>query len=241
MEHELNQLNQPVGLLVENWKPPCLPVRTIMNGAYCRLVPLDSQSHAEELYAANMLDTQGLCWTYLYDGPFENFNEYRNWLKNCSLRNDAIFYAIIDHSTNKAVGVASYLRIDPNMGSIEVGNINYSPLLKNKTAATEAMILMMTYAFDLGYRRYEWKCNALNAPSRAAAQRLGFTFEGLFRQAVIVKGRNRDTAWYSIIDKDWPALKEIYANWLSPSNFDKEGNQKLKLSALTFAHLKPQQ
>jgi RimJ/RimL family protein N-acetyltransferase len=131
------------------------------------------------------------------------------------------------------VGIASYLRIDPHNGSIEVGHINYSPLLQRTPAATEAMYLMMKNAFDLGYRRYEWKCNALNAPSRAAALRLGFSYEGIFRQAAVVKGRNRDTAWYALIDKEWPALKESYLRWLDDSNFDEQGRQRTSLSLLT--------
>ena len=129
--------------------------------------------------------------------------------------------------------MASYLRIDPNSGSIEVGGINFSPLLQRKPAATEAMYLMMKHAFELGYRRYEWKCNALNAPSRKAAQRLGFSYEGIFRQALVVKGRNRDTAWYAAIDSEWPALDAAFSQWLSVDNFDALGIQKTKLSALT--------
>ena len=146
--------------------------------------------------------------------------------------NDPLFFAIIDQSTNCAVGVASYLRIDPNSGSIEVGHINYSPLLQRTPGATEAMYLMMKNAFELGYRRYEWKCNALNAPSRIAAERLGFSFEGIFRQAGVIKGRNRDTAWYSVIDPEWPALREAFVKWLEPSNFDPKGQQFVSLKTL---------
>ena len=145
--------------------------------------------------------------------------------------NDPLFYAILDQATNRAVGVAGYLRIDPRNGSIEVGHLGYSPLLQRTPAATEAMYLMMARAFELGYRRYEWKCDSLNEPSRAAALRLGFVFEGIFRQAVVVKGRNRDTAWFSVIDSEWPALKAAFVNWLAPDNFDEQGRQLARLSA----------
>ena len=150
-----------------------------------------------------------------------------------SQAHDPLFYAIVDLAKGEAVGVASYLRISPSSGSIEVGHINYSPLLQRTPAATEAMYLMMAQAFDLGYRRYEWKCHALNAPSRSAAQRLGFSFEGIFRQAAVVKGRNRDTAWYAAIDEEWPALREAFERWLDPTNFDEKGNQRVRLSDLT--------
>lgn len=148
---------------------------------------------------------------------------------------DPLFYAIIDATTKKAIGIASYLRIDHKNGAIEVGHLAYSPLLKRTRAATEAMYLMMRHAFELGYRRYEWKCNALNLPSRAAAERLGFTFEGVFRQAAVIKGHNRDTAWYSIIDKEWPKLKHAFEEWLAEDNFDTDGVQKISLFSLTSA------
>lgn len=243
MKYELNQKNQPVGPLIENWKVPCHPPRSLIMGTHCCLAPINLERHAQDLFKANALDTQGLCWTHLFYGPFDTFEDYCKWLENSCLGNDPQFYAIIDLKTNQAVGLVSYLRIDPKNGTIELGHINFSPLLKQKTAATEAMILMIANAFELGFRRFEWKCDALNTPSRIAAERLGFSFEGTFRQAVIIKGRNRDTAWYSIIDKEWPALKEVYSKWLAPSNFDLNGNQKVKLSTLTSAlsnfHQKP--
>jgi RimJ/RimL family protein N-acetyltransferase len=148
-------------------------------------------------------------------------------------KDDPQFHAIVDRATGQAVGVASYLRIDPAAGSIEVGHINYSPLLQRTVAATETMYLMMRRAFELGYRRYEWKCNALNAPSRGAAQRLGFSYEGVFRQARVDKGRNRDTAWYAMIDTEWPALDQAFRRWLDPANFDEQGRQRTSLSELT--------
>lgn len=228
-------MNQPIGPLIENWKIPCHPPKSILKGKYCYVEPINLERHAQNLFDANALDSQGLCWTHLFYGPFISFADYCKWLESSCLGKDPQFYAVIDLKSKKAVGLASYLRIDPKNGTIELGHINFSPLLKQKTAATEAMILLIANAFELGYRRFEWKCDALNAPSRIAAERLGFTFEGIFRQAVIIKGRNRDTAWYSIIDKDWSALKEVYAKWLAPSNFDKDGNQIAKLSTLTSA------
>jgi RimJ/RimL family protein N-acetyltransferase len=238
MEYELNKLNQPIGLIVKDWNTPVFPSPEVMQGQFCRLEPLSADRHAQSLYKANIVDTEGKNWTYLPNGPFPDFDNYQSWLEQCGKGRDPQFYAIIDLTNGNAVGVASYLRIDPTNGSIEVGWINFSPLLQRKPAATEAMYLMMGRAFDLGYRRYEWKCNALNAPSRAAAQRLGLSYEGIFRQAVVVKGRNRDTAWYAAIDQEWPDLKAAFTKWLSPSNFDAQGMQRVSLSALTAPILK---
>lgn len=173
-------------------------------------------------------------WSYLPYGPFESAAGYRAWLEETCLDNDPLFHAVIDGETGKAVGLASYLRITPAVGVIEVGHIAYSPLLQRTKASTEAMFLMMQRVFDeLGYRRYEWKCDALNAASRNAALRLGFEFEGIFRQATIYKGRNRDTAWLSITDKEWPSLKSAFSEWLSPENFDDNGRQRSRLGDLT--------
>jgi RimJ/RimL family protein N-acetyltransferase len=238
MDFELNHLNQPVGLLVPNWHPPKFPSHETINGQFCRLEPLEPKVHAESLFEANKLDVMGLNWTYLPYGPFDDFNSYQVWMLKACTGIDPQFYAIIDLMSCKAVGIASYLRIDPNNGSIEVGHLNYSPLLQRTPAATESMYLLMKRAFNLGYRRYEWKCNALNAPSRIAAQRLGFSYEGLFLQATIVKGRNRDTAWYSITDKVWPEIDKAFSEWLSPSNFDEKGSQKTSLSTLTESFVK---
>jgi RimJ/RimL family protein N-acetyltransferase len=201
-----------------------------MQGRFCRLERLDASRHASSLFAANAADTTGRMWTYLPYGPFETIAAYTAWLDEMSRRTDPFLYAIIDKPTNHAVGLAGYLRIDPANGSIEVGHLNYSPLLQRTPAATDAMYLMMTHAFALGYRRYEWKSDTLNAPSRAAAMRLGFTFEGIFRQAVVVKGRNRDTAWYSIIDSEWSAIRQAFEHWLDPKNFDEHGIQRTRLA-----------
>ncbi len=232
MLNSLNHLDQPVGFLIKDWQPPSHPRKNVLAGNFCRLEPLDL-THAESLYASFRLDIEGRNWTYLPYGPFESFTAFCNWIQKNCLENDPLFFSIIEKTTGKAIGLASYLRITPHSGSIEVGHINYSPLLQRTPAATEAMYLMMSHAFELGYRRYEWKCDTLNAPSRAAAMRLGFSFEGIFRQATVVKGRNRDTAWYAITDTDWVELKNAYLQWLSPANFNELGVQKLHLSELT--------
>lgn len=238
MKQELNELNQPVGLRVPDWQRPGTPKLEVMEGRYCRVEPIDPDRHSAELFEANGHDEKGLIWTYLPYGPFDSPESFKAWMSNDCTKSDPQFYAIIDLAHNKAVGIASFLRIDPRNGSIEVGHINYSPLLQRKPAATEAMYLMMAHAFALGYRRYEWKCNALNAPSRSAAQRLGLSFEGVFRQATVVKGRNRDTAWYAAIDEEWPAIKDAFQRWLHPDNFDSDGQQKTRLTELTSPILK---
>ena len=222
-----------VGFPVPGWKGSSLPRRTGMEGQYCRLEVLDSGRHALELDEAYAADPEDRVWVYLADGPFDDFASFRAWLEASAKRDDSLFYAIIDASTHRAVGVASYLRIQPEAGSIEVGNLNFSPALQRSPAATEAMFLMLARAFDeLNYRRYEWKCDALNARSRRAAERLGFSFEGIFRQALIYKGRNRDTAWYSLLDHEWPATRAAFRAWLSPENFDESGAQRRPLGEL---------
>ncbi|MBS0631049.1 MAG: GNAT family N-acetyltransferase [Verrucomicrobia bacterium] len=235
MQANLNHLGQPVGEPLPDWQPPALPPHTPLQGRYCRLEPLAAEKHATDLFAANQHDAKGRSWTYLPYGPFATFADYEAWIRLSATGTDPQFYAIIDQPSGRAMGIASYLRISPKVGTIEVGHLNFSPLLQGTRAATEAMFLMMERAFALGYRRYEWKCNALNQPSRRAALRLGFTFEGIFRQAVVVKGRNRDTAWFSIIDREWPALRSAFVRWLAPENFDAQGRQRVALSALTAA------
>ena len=196
-----------------------------MIGRYCRLEPLDPR-HARELWEAYAHDIDHRNWTYLVQGPYERFEDYAAWLEQSCVSSDPMFFAVV---TGAAVGVAAYLRIAPESGSIEVGHINFSPLLQRTPAATEAMYLMAKRAFELGYRRYEWKCDALNAPSRRAAERLGLQFEGIFRQATIYKGRNRDTAWYAAIDKEWPQLRAAFERWLAPENFGADGVQRSRL------------
>ena len=233
MTQHRNALGQPIGPPLPGWQPRPRPPRAAMEGRFCRVEPLDPDRHAAQLFAADRLDRDGRNWTYLPVGPFARFEEYRAWMDRACLGEDPLFHAIIDSASREAVGFASYLRIEPATGVIEVGHITYSPLLQRKPAATEAMYLMMRRVFDeLGYRRYEWKCDSFNAPSRAAAERLGFRFEGIFRQATVYKGRSRDTAWFSIIDGEWPALKQSFERWLAVENFDAEGRQKRRLSEL---------
>jgi RimJ/RimL family protein N-acetyltransferase len=232
MTKRLNSLGQPIGAALPDWRSPPLPPRAPMRGRHCAVEPLDVARHAAELYAAISLDPDGRTWTYLPSGPFDGAAAYVAWLEKRAAGTDPMFHAIVD-ATGKAVGTAAYQRMDVANGVIEVGNVHYSPLLQRTPAATEAMYLMMRRVFELGYRRYEWKCDALNAPSRSAAQRYGFSFEGVFRQAVVVKGRTRDSAWFSVIDSEWPALRAAYERWLEPHNFDAEGRQRSSLSALT--------
>jgi len=228
---------QPVGDVVEGWRPRPTPTASRLDGTYCRLERLDAGRHAAELFAADQTDTSGETWTYLPYGPFSNLESYRHWAQEVSKASDPRFYAVIDTdpradpaAAGRAVGVLSLMRAQPEAGSIEVGHVHYSPLLQRRRAATEAQYLLMRYAFeDLGYRRYEWKCDALNAPSRAAAERLGFRYEGTFRQASVVKGRNRDTAWYSMLDTEWAAVGAGLRSWLGKDNFDDHGNQKAAL------------
>lgn len=232
MGSQVNAFGQPIGFPVPGWSPRPRPSRIVLEGRYCRLEPLDPDRHTADLYDANRAD-DGRGWTYLGYGPFASLEDYRAWVEASAASEDPLFYAIRDAGSDRAVGVATLMRIDPANGVIEVGNIKYAPALQRTPAATEAMFLLMRYVFDdLGYRRYEWKCDALNAPSRAAATRLGFVFEGVFRQAVVYKGRNRDTAWFSIVDDEWPALKRAYETWLAASSFDAEGRQRRRLADL---------
>jgi RimJ/RimL family protein N-acetyltransferase len=224
-----NALGQPIGLPLPGWKPPPKPPRAPFDGQWCRLEPLNLDRHAEALHQANSTDDER-GWTYLAYGPFRSVADYREWLTTTCLGDDPLFFVICIKPDYKPVGLASFLNIAPASGSIEVGHLRYSPALQRTPAATDAMYLMMKQAFHLGYRRYEWKCNSLNAASRAAALRLGFTFEGIFRQAAVHKGRNRDTAWYSVIDSEWPDLRAAFEAWLQPSNFDSAGRQRKRLS-----------
>ncbi len=209
-----------------DWQACPSPSPIIMSGTFCQLEPLDSAKHGKDLYACYKLDDENQIWTYLPYGPFENFDAFSVWLTKMATGKDPLFFAIIDQKSGKALGVASFLRMVEKNGVIEVGHINYSPQLQKTPAATESMYLMMRYVFEeLGYRRYEWKCDALNNGSRNAASRLGFTFEGIFRQALIYKGRNRDTAWYSVTNQEWPALKSAFETWLNINNFTEQGMQ----------------
>jgi RimJ/RimL family protein N-acetyltransferase len=231
-QRRVDGMGQPIGFPVEGWQPRPRPRREPMVGRWCRLEPLDPERHAEALFGALAADEEGRCWTYLAYGPFADAASYRAWMTASCLGDDPLFFAICTPD-GQPRGVASYFRIDPPAGSIEVGHILYAPSLRRTRAATEAMVLMMARAFELGYRRYEWKCDSLNAASRAAAERLGFSFEGIFRQATVYKGRNRDTAWYAAIDSEWPALRAAFQTWLDPGNFDDAGGQRIRLADLT--------
>lgn len=240
MTHRLNHLGQAIGMPLEGWKPPPAPAREPIAGRFCRLEPLDADRHAADLHAANALDVPGRNWTYLPYGPFDDVQAYSAWVRASAAGNDPLFFAILPTERATACGVASYLRVASAIGSIEVGHINFSPLLSRTPAATEAMYLMMKRVFELGYRRYEWKCDSLNAPSRAAAQRLGFSFEGIFRNAAVYKSRSRDTAWYAVIEEDWPALDAAFLAWLAPGNFDANGRQRRRLAEMTAPLLRRQ-
>ena len=232
-DQPVNAAANPVGEALPGWTMRPAPSRTAMQGRFCRVEPIEPARHAGDLFPANQLDAGGRNWTYLPLEPLLDFTAYRGWLEAIAAGDDPLFHAIVAMPGGRAVGVAAFMRIDRRNGVMEVGNINFSPLLQKQTAATEAMFLMMRRAFvELGYRRYEWKCDALNAASRRAALRLGFRFEGLFRQAVVYKGRNRDTAWFSIIDGEWPALARAYEAWLTPGNFDSAGRQRADLAAM---------
>jgi len=233
MGRHVNELGQVIGFPLPGWRPPPRPSRETLAGRLCRLEPLDPARHGDDLYRANALDADPRHWTYLPYGPFADREAYRRWMEAICLGDDPLFFAIVDLATGAPAGVASYLRIDPGNGSIEVGHLRFSSRLQRKPAATEAMYLMMRRAFELGYRRYEWKCDALNAPSRAAALRLGLSYEGTFRQAMVIKGRSRDSAWFAATDRDWPALDSAFRRWLDPANFDEAGRQRVRLSELT--------
>jgi RimJ/RimL family protein N-acetyltransferase len=234
---EHNQWGQPVGPLLPAWQPRP-PVRPLtLAGRACRAEPLDTARHAEDLWRANSAD-DGRMWTYLPYGPFPTLSSYRAWMEEFVADPQRVAFAVVDTESGRASGVAAYLRITPEHGAVEVGHLAFSPGLQRTVAATEAMALMMGHVFDdLGYRRYEWKCHALNAPSRRAAARLGFRYEGTFRHAVVVKGRSRDTAWFAMTDDDWTRLRPAFQAWLDPANFDADGQQRQGLSTLTAAAL----
>ena len=236
MAQHVNAFGQPIGPQLPGWLPPPRPERCTLEGRWCRVEPLDVARHAAGLWAANSLDPEGRMWTYLFSGPFGSFDEYRDWLAPKESSADPLFFAFVDQARGQAVGTGSDLRIDPPHGAIEVGHLAFSPLMQRTPLATEAMYLMMRNAFALRYRRYEWKCDALNARSRRAAERLGFTFEGIFRQAVVYKGRSRDTAWYSVVDKEWPALDAAFRAWLDPANFAEDGEQRHTLEHMRALH-----
>jgi RimJ/RimL family protein N-acetyltransferase len=228
-----NAYGQPVGEPVPDWASRPRPGRAELIGRYTAVRPLDVELDAHSLFDAYMRAPDDRDWTYLFQARPSGRAAFERYLEVIASSEDPLHYAIVDRSNSQAVGTAALMRIEPAHGVIEIGSIAYSPLLQKARTGTEAMYLMMRYVFDdLGYRRYEWKCDSLNAPSRTAALRYGFQFEGIFRQAIIYKSRNRDTAWFSIVDGEWPSIRAAFEAWLQPENFDSAGRQKQSLSAL---------
>lgn len=215
---------------LENWTPRPRPQRITLEGHYVRLEPLSAARHGDDLYAAATEGDADTRFLWLGETTPKSRTDFQPWLEKVETSEDPLFFACMDKASGKVAGRQTLMRIDPANGVMEIGNIHWGPLMQRKPAATEAHFLFMRYAFDdLGYRRWEWKCNNRNEPSKRAALRFGFTFEGLFRQHMIIKGENRDTAWYSIIDGEWPRIRTAYERWLDPSNFDIDGNQKRRL------------
>lgn len=227
-----------IGDPVHDWQSASSLRVGAMPGRWCRLEAASVAAHAGDLFNVFQRGEDINDWLYLGYGPFEDRDSFDAWMAVTCLGDDPMFFTIIDLATGRACGVASYLNIVPSMGTAEVGHIHFSPAIQQTPVATEAMYLMMRHAFESGYRRYEWKCNALNQRSRRAAMRFGFSYEGLFRQHMISKGHNRDTAWYACIDSEWPQLKAAFETWLDPENFDADGRQKLSLADLTSPVLK---
>lgn len=231
---EQNEFGQILGEKIIGWQVARRPDGSkVLQGSYCYLEPINVLKHGSALFHSLSLDNKGETWTYLPYGPFADEKDFCVWLEQVSQEQDTQLYAIFNKE-HQALGIAGYLRINPQHGVIEVGHLHYSRQLQKTPVATEAMYLMMKYSFDeLGYRRYEWKCNSLNEASKAAARRLGFSFEGVFRQCNIFKNRNRDTAWFSILDSEWPQLNSRFSKWLADSNFDNDGKQRQRLSEIS--------
>lgn len=231
MSHRINNYGQPVGEELIGWTASQRPERITLVGTYCTLSPFSAEKHGKALFQAYSQAPDGRDWTWMPVGPFLKEQDYLEYAATLEQSQDPFHYAIIDNASGLPVGSVALMRIDVRNGVVEVGHVAYSPLLKGTRIATEAQYLLMKYVFDtLGYRRYEWKCDNLNEPSRRAAQRLGFQPEGVFRQAVVYKGRTRDTAWFSLLDKEWPSNKQALASWLSADNFDASGAQRHSLS-----------
>lgn len=218
---------------LSQWTERPLPERKVLEGRTVRLEPLDVERHGQGLFEASSVDDANTRFTWLFQYAPQSLSEMLPWIEKSAQSSDPLFFAVIDKATGKVAGRQALMRIDAANGSIEIGNVYWGPLISRKVAATEAQYLFMRYIFDeLGYRRYEWKCNDDNLPSKRAAERFGFQFEGVFRQHLVAKGRNRNTAWYSVIDSEWPVLKQAYEAWLEPENFDASGQQIKKLEEL---------
>lgn len=221
-----------VAYAVPNWTRRLKPVRTTLKGKYCYVAPLNLERYGLDLFNA-FQESGDDSWKYLPYGPYHTFAEFQEGMQKIAQEPDTLLYTIVENKTHAPIGIAGYLRINPDHGSIEVGHVHFSKRLRKTPAATEAMYLLMRYALgNLEYRRYEWKCNSLNLPSCRAAERLGFTFEGTFRQSNVIKEYNRDTAWFSIVDREWPLIKARLEKWLNPKNFAKNGEQILKLQEI---------
>lgn len=232
MNYLVNEYEQPVGQPMPEWTVRPRPQRRSIDGRYCKLEALEPR-RARELFDAYGTAADGRDWTYMVMGPFSELSAFQQYIEKAAASEDPLHYAVIDRRTGRAVGTLALMRMDPANGVIEVGSVMFSPMLKRTPISTEAQYLLMKYVFDeLGYRRYEWKCDSFNAPSRTTAQRLGFQFEGVFRQAMLYKGRSRDTAWFSIIDSEWPSICSSFEDWLDPSNFDPRGVQRQSLTDL---------
>ena len=228
---KMNELGQPIGDALPNFKPGDLPKMERLEGRYVIVECLSKDKHGADLYEVYGPDSPADMWTYLFQNPVQSQEEWSALLDQMLAAQDRFYYAIVDKESGKALGTFALMRINRGSHVIEVGSVTYSPQLKRTRLATEAQYLLARYVFEeLEYRRYEWKCDALNQPSRYAAERLGFIYEGTFRQAVVYKGRNRDTDWLAMIDKDWPAVKIRLEKWLSPDNFDENGQQIKALS-----------
>ncbi|WP_270204875.1 GNAT family N-acetyltransferase [Streptococcus anginosus] len=228
---KINELGQPIGDALPNFKPGDLPKMERLEGRYVIVECLSKDKHGADLYEVYGPDSPANMWTYLFQNPVQSQEEWSALLDQMLAAQDRFYYAIVDKESGKALGTFALMRINRGSRVIEVGSVTYSPQLKRTRLATEAQYLLARYVFEeLEYRRYEWKCDALNQPSRYAAERLGFIYEGTFRQAVVYKGRNRDTDWLAMIDKDWPAVKIRLEKWLSPDNFDENGQQIKALS-----------
>ena len=226
---------------LHDWQP-CKPLsHTTLTGAYASLQPLDAAVHAADLYHAYQADSQGELWRYLPYGPFTEFEPYREWLAGKALESAEQWYAVVDLHTQGAVGVLAYLRPQLAQGSVEIGHVCFSPRLQRTPLATEALYLMLRQVFAAGYRRCEWKCNQQNKASIYAALRLGFRFEGLWQQAAVIKGHNRNTAWFAMLDHEWPLREQVLQAWLNPNNFDTQGQQRSALSELNGYRSYPRQ
>lgn len=227
-----NEQGQPLGRELPDWHARPLPQGKVLEGRYCRLEPVDAGRHGDSLAQAYAAAGPG-AWTYLPADPPSAPEEVKAWLQRLAASATERYYAIVDPASGQVLGSVALMRMDPANGVIEVGSVAYAPALRRTRAATEAQYLLMRHIFDdLAYRRYEWKCNSLNQPSRAAALRLGFTFEGIFRQAAVQRGRSRDTAWFSVLDSEWPSLAQAFQAWLDPANFDADGRQIQSLETL---------